>query len=41
MSVNKLRDFIFENYYKVIGYSKQNSYYLMKLLQKRFIVASK
>ena len=30
MTVNELRDFIFENYYRRIGFSKENSYYLMK-----------
>ena len=33
-------DFIFENYYKHIAFSKESSYYLMKRLKKtRFIVA--
>ena len=27
MSVNELRDFIFENYYKQIGCGKEKSYY--------------
>ena len=27
MSVNELRDFIFENYYKRIRFSGENSYY--------------
>ena len=26
MSVNEIRDFMFENYYKQIGFSKKNSY---------------
>ena len=30
MSVNEIRDFIFENYYKRIRFSKENSYYSMK-----------
>ena len=30
MSVNEIRDFIFENYYKRIGFSKENCYYSMK-----------
>ena len=30
MSVNEIRDFIFENYYKRIGFSKRNSHYSMK-----------
>ena len=41
MSVNEIRDFIFENYYKRIEFSKENSYYSMKRLKKRFIVACK
>ena len=36
MSVNEIRDFIFENYYKQIGFSKENSYYSMKHLKKNF-----
>ena len=40
MSVNEIRDFIFENYYKQIGFSKESSYYSMKHLRKtRFIAA--
>ena len=35
MSVNEIRDFIFENHYKRIGFYKENSYYSMK--QKRKI----
>ena len=30
MSVNEIRYFIFENYYKRIGFSKESSYYSMK-----------
>ena len=30
MLVNEIRGFIFENYYKRIGFSKENSYYSMK-----------
>ena len=41
MSVNEIRGFIFENYYKRIGFSNENSYYSMKRLKKRFIVACK
>ena len=37
-SVNEMKNFIFENYYKQIGFSKENSYYSMKRLKKRFIV---
>ena len=42
MSVNEIRDFIFENYYKRIVFSKENSYYSIKFLKKkRFIVVCK
>ena len=41
MAINKIRDFIFGNYYKIIGFSKENSYYLMKRLRKGFVVACK
>ena len=34
ISVNKIRDFIFENYHKRIGFSKGNSY-SVKLLKKK------
>ena len=39
MSVNEPRDFIFENYYKRIGFFKEKSYYSMKPLQKKVVVA--
>ena len=35
MSINEIRVFIFENYYKGIGFSKENSYYSMKHLKKK------
>ena len=35
MSVNEIKDFFFENYYKRIGFSKENSYYLMKRLKNK------
>ena len=35
VSLNEIRDFIFENYYKRIGFSKENSYYSMKLLKRK------
>ena len=36
------RHFVFEIYYKRIGFSKENSYYSIKRLEKkRFIVSSK
>ena len=33
--VNEIRDFIFENYYKRIGFSKERSYYSMKRLKRK------
>ena len=39
MTVSEIRDFIFGNYYKRIGFSKENSCYSMKRLRKRFFVA--
>ena len=42
MSVNEIRDFIFENYYKRIGFSEENSYLFNEKFEgKRFIVACK
>ena len=35
MSLNEIRDFIFENYHKQIGFSKENSYHSMKRLEKK------
>ena len=35
MPVNEIGDFIFENCYKRIGFSKENSYNSMKRLKKR------
>ena len=35
MAINKLRDFIFENYYRRIEFSIENSYYSVK--QKKMI----
>ena len=32
--VNEIRDFIFENYYKRIGFSKESTYYSMKRLKR-------
>ena len=32
ISVREIRGFIFENYYKKVGFSKENSYYSMKCL---------
>ena len=38
MSVNEIKGFIFENYYKQIGFSKNNSYYSMKRLKKDLLL---
>ena len=35
MTVNKVRDFIFENYYKRIGFSKKSSYYSLTHQKKK------
>ena len=35
MSVKEVRDFIFANYHKRIGFSKENSYYSVKRLKKK------
>ena len=39
ISIDELRDFIFENYFKEIGFVKGRSYYSMKCLErKKFVV---
>ena len=35
ISVNEIRDFIFENYYKQNGFSKENSCYSMQSLKRK------
>ena len=35
MSIIEIKDFIFENLYKWIGFSKGSSYYSMKQLKKK------
>ena len=35
ISVNEIGDFVFEYYYKRIGFSKENSYHSMKRLKKK------
>ena len=35
MSVNKIKDSIFENYFEKNGFSKENSHYLMKHLKTK------
>ena len=37
MTANKIRDFIIENYYKQIGFSKGKSYFSMKHLKKELL----
>ena len=43
MAFNELKDFIFENYYKRIGYVKESTFrkhnYSMKRLKKGFVIA--
>ena len=41
MSVNEIKDFSFENYYKQIGFSKENCYYSMKHQKKQILLATK
>ena len=41
MTVNKLRDFIFETYYKGIGLVKEISFFSVNPLKKRFVIACK
>ena len=40
ISVNEIRDFIIESYYKRTGFSKETSYYLMKHLKKKIYCCS-
>ena len=35
MTDNELRAFIFENYYKIIGFVKESSYYSTKRLKRK------
>ena len=37
MSINEIKDIIFENYYKRIGFAKENSYYSNETLEKKKI----
>ena len=39
MSVNEIRDFFFENYYKRIRFYKKNSYYSMKRLERKDLLS--
>ena len=38
MAINEFRDFIFENYYRQIGFSHGNSYYSVKHKKKDLIL---
>ena len=38
MKVKDVREFIFENYYKEIGFTKKDNYYLLKKAEKRDFV---
>ena len=38
MSVYEIRDFIFKNYHKQIGYSTEKSYYSMKRLKRKYLL---
>ena len=40
ISVNEIRDFIIESYYKRTGFSKETSCYLMKHLKKKIYCCS-
>ena len=35
MMVQDLREFIFENYYQQIGFTKEDSYHLLKTVNKK------
>ena len=35
MTLNELRDSIYKNYYKQVGFNKENSYYSMKHQQRK------
>ena len=37
ISVNEIKDFIFENYYKLTGFSKEISCYSMSCLKKKYL----
>ena len=38
MSLDKIRDFVFENYYKRIGFSKENSHNYIKCLKRKYLL---
>ena len=35
MTVKNLKEFLYENYYKKIGFTKEDSYYPLKSLEKK------
>ena len=37
VTVNELRDFVFENYYKRIRFVKERSYYSIKCLKNQYL----
>ena len=41
MSINEIKDFIFENYHKRVGFSKESICYSMKRLKKYFLLLAK
>ena len=41
MTINKLRDFFYENYYSKIRFTKENSFYSIKRQKKRFTIILK
>ena len=40
MSINEIKDYIFENYYKGIEFSKESNYYSVKRLYKNIYCCS-
>ena len=38
MSINEIKDFIFKSYCKRIEFSKESSYYSMKLLKEKYLL---
>ena len=41
MTISEFRDLIFKNYYRGIGFSEENSYYLVKHQKKRSAIVCK
>ena len=40
ISINEIKDTIFESYYERVGFFKESSYYLMKRLKKKLFCCS-